>query len=319
MTPDSSGASGLNFALSGEPRISNDTISFMLNRPLDVILRNMAVPLLDIGQGATYDTYGNMLPAIADHPVYIPDTTPPTLDSAAYWNETLELAFSEPLNGTTILPERMRVLDGDSGQPGISLSGIPFEVLTAIPAQPGDAPAGEPAGTALTFRMNSTIQNVIGNMTAPAVSIAEAAVHDMSGNPIQPATIPVDMSDTAPPTMDSAAYHIETGQLNVTFSEPLNHTATDHTLLELLGPSANVTLAYVGELTSVNATISATLNATHIETLGGMPSAVSARLAAVHDMSGNPIQPATIPASVLEPDTIPPPYPRRRMTQCHTR
>ena len=151
------------FALSGQPEITNgNTTTFTLDPDQDAILRNMTSPLLDIEEGAVYGMDGNPIPSIRGHPIDIPDTTPPTLDSAAYWNGTLELAFSEPLNGTTILPERMRVLDGDSGQPGIHLSGIPFGVLTAIPAQPGDAPAGEPAVTALAFRMNSTIQHVIG-------------------------------------------------------------------------------------------------------------------------------------------------------------
>ena len=296
------------FALSGQPEITNgNTTTFTLDPDQDAILRNMTSPLLDIEEGAVYDTDGNPIPTIIGHPIDIPDTIPPTLDSAAYLDGTLELAFSEPLNGTTILPERMRVLDEDSGQPGIHLSGIPFGALAAIPAevQPGDAPAGEPAGTTLTFWMNSTIQNAIGNMTAPVVSIAEAAVYDTAGNHIEPATVPVDLPDKTPPEMDSAAYHTATNQLAITFSEPLNHTATDYALLSLVGPLANVTLAQVGGPTSsVNATIAASLNATHIETLGGIPSAIAAKLAAVYDTAGNPIAHTTIP--ITTPDTTPP-------------
>ena len=179
------GASGMNFALSGEPRISNDTITFVLNRPLDVILRDMAVPLLDIGQGATYDTYGNTLPAIAGHQIYIPDTFPPTLDSAVYRAGSLELTFSEPLNAT-VLSDRIQVRNGGSGQQGISLSNIPFGMLTSIPAEVSslNIPAPVPSGTVLTFWPNSTIHHTIQNMTAPTILMFEAAVADLAGNPI---------------------------------------------------------------------------------------------------------------------------------------
>ena len=57
---------------------------------------------------------------------------------------------------------------------------------------------------------------------------------------------------------------------------------------------------------AINATISTSLNATHIEMLGGIPSAAAAKLAAVHDVAGNPIEPATIPIDVSNATNHPP-------------
>ena len=276
------------FALSGQPEITNgNTTTFTLDPDRDAILRNMTSPLLDIEEGAVYGMDGNPIPDIRGHPIDIPDITPPILDSATYHTETgqLDITFTEPLNHTATDHTLLELLGPSSN---LTLAHI-----------------GEPAAVngTISAHLNATHLEALGGIPS-SVSAAQAAVHDTAGNPIQPATIPVD-SDTAP-EMDSATYHTETGQLDITFTEPLNHTATDHTLLELLGPSSNLTLAHIGEPAAVNGTISAHLNATHLEALGGTPLAVSAEQAAVYDTAGNPIRPATIPVSVLGPDDTPP-------------
>ena len=159
-----------------------------------------------------------------------------------------------------------------------------------------------PLEETLTIVLNRT--HLDGTGYPQHILIPSGAVVDMAGNPIIAVTVPVTIPDTVPPGMVSATYHISTGLLEMAFSEPLDHAVTDYTLLSLVGPSANLTLAHVDRPAAAGGTIEVQLNATHLETLGGVPSAVSVRMAAVYDAAGNPVQVAIHPVTI--PDVVPP-------------
>ena len=253
------------------------------------LVEGAAEPVLDMDSGAVYGPAGSPSEPLLGYPIAVPDVTPPavrsvTFDPAASW---LVITFTEAINHD--LTDRT----------GMTMRGS-LANLTLPDAGGRPSPAD-----ALAVPLNRTHLDTLGG--APThLDIAAGAVSDAAGNPIITATIQVTTPDTVPPEVTSATYHDGTGRLAITFSEPLDHAATDYALLSLAGPSANLTLAHIDRSAAAGGTIEVRLNATHLETLGGTPSAVSVRMAAVYDAAGNPVRPATIRIDVANPANRPP-------------
>ena len=149
--------------------------------------------------------------------------------------------------------------------------------------------------------------------------------------------------DSVPPTISSATYEPWVGLLTISFSEPLNHTATIypdiavagpvhrdamrialliaflHPDIVVVGPGHLNTLDETAIRTTSNMTIKATLDAAQIEAVGSAPMLYMME-GAVRDVQDNPIEevrglsvdvlaadpPGTTPPGTTPPGTTPP-------------
>ena len=200
--------------------------------------------------------------------------------SAAYHPHvgTVTVVFDGQL-GPAVHADRLLVREAGGEETGLSLSG---------------RPAVE--GAVLTIALNAGRSGTIGTMASPVLDIGEGAVYDMYGNPVRAAAgLTVEVPDTTPPEIVSATYDNSTGRLSMIFSEPLNHTATDHSGLAVLGSSGNITLAAVADgVVLDDDAIAATLGPDQRGMVGASP-ALRVSGGAVADGSGNQIEPVTVP------------------------
>ena len=258
-----------------------------LDPEVAALVEGAAEPVLDIDPGAVYGLAGNPAGSVLGYPITVPDVTPPEVASAVFETDPslLSITFSEPLNHTATNYDAVTIL-GESAN--VTLAHI--DQPTAVNGTIG-------------VHLNATHLETLGG--APIhLDVAADAVSDMAGNPIIAATVPVTTPDVTPPEVSSATFETDTGLLAITFTETINHTATNYDAVTLLGASSNITLDRIDGLAATNGTISAALNATHLETLGGAPIHLDVAADAVSDMAGNHIAAATVP--VTTPDVTPP-------------
>ena len=204
--------------------------------------------------------------------------------SAAYRPLTgsVTVTFDAPL-GPAVHVDRLHVREAGRGDTGVvALSGRPTV-----------------EGAVLTVALDAGRAGSIGAMASPWIDVGGGAVQDIYGNPVPAAAgLPLDVPDTVPPVLDSATYHRYTGLLSVSFSEPLNHTATDYPGLAIIGPSGNLTLADAADrATPDGGTIAATLDQTR-RGMVGPGSALKVSGGAITDESGNRIEPVTVPITL---------------------
>ena len=222
------------------------------------------------------------------------DSVPPTVSSAIWApaDRTITLVFSEPLDHTA------------TDYPGIILLGESAN-LTLADAAPGTA-----AGRTISATLGPEQEAALG--MPEAVLLYEGSVRDTSANPLPPTHLEVTLPDSVPPTVSSATYEPGSGLLTISFSEPLNHTATIYQDIAVAGPihgdalRISILLAfiypdiviadpvrlytldeiYIGAASDM--TIQATLDTAQIEAVGSAPMLYMME-GAVVDISGNPI------------------------------
>ena len=208
---------------------------------------------------------------------------PPVPVSAAYHPLTgsVTVTFDAPL-GPAVHVDRLHVREAGRGDAGVALSGMP-----AV------------EGAVLAVTLDAGRAGFVGAMASPLLDVGGGAVQDMYGNPVPAAAgLPLDVPDAVPPVLDSATYHNSTGLLSVSFSEPIDHAATDYPGLAVIGPSGNLTLAdAASRATPDGGTITATLDQTR-RGMVGPGSALKVSGGAVADGSGNRIEPATVPITL---------------------
>ena len=208
---------------------------------------------------------------------------PPAPVSAAYHPlaGSITVTFDATL-GPAVHVDRLHVREAGQGDIGVALSGRPTV-----------------EGAVLTVALDAGRAGSIGAMASPRLDVGGGAVQDMYGNPVPAAAgLPLDVPDTVPPVLDSATYHNSTGLLSVSFSEPLNHAATDYPGLAVIGPSGNLTLAdAANRATPDSETIAATLDQAQ-RGMVGPDSILKVSGGAVADESGNRIEPATVPITL---------------------
>ena len=209
---------------------------------------------------------------------------PPAPVSAAYRPPagSITVTFDAAL-GPAVHVDRLHVREAGRGDTGVvALSGRPTV-----------------EGAVLTVALDAGQAGSIGVMASPRLDVGGGAVQDMYGNPVPAAAgLPLDVPDTVPPVLDSATYHNSTGLLSVSFSEPLDHAATDYPGLAIIGPSGNLTLADAADrATPDGETIAATLDQTQ-RGMVGPDSTLKVSGGAVADESGNRIEPATVPITL---------------------
>ena len=245
---------------------------------------------LTVSTGAVSDIAGNDI-VQATLAVDVTDGIPPTLSSAAYNTGTgiLNITFSEPLSGTTIRYDRLHIRDTGQSSGGLSLDTVATRIV-------------DPSSTTITLTLSAAQRQTVNDMVAPQLDIEAGAVSDTAGNGILAAP---DQDIAIPPVLVSSSYNIDTGILSITFSKPLNHTATDYSGLAITGQMANVTLDQVATKTAGISTIWATLDAAQMATAGAAPTLVISE-GAVSDIAGNGIArtTGTIVVTMLGPPIV---------------
>ena len=215
------------------------------------------------------------------------DTVPPALSSAAWMpaNRTIVMVFSEPLeHAATIYPE-MTIL-GESAN------------LTLA-----DVSSRTAAGGTIEATLSLAQEAALG--VPEAVQLSEGAVRDVSGNPVPPTSLAVTLDDLVPPAISSAIYELGTGLLTISFSEPLNHTATIYRDIAVAGPVHRYTLEEISVGTALGTTIEATLDAAQVEAVGSAPVLYVVE-GAVRDIWDNPIGLVDgLAVTVLDPGDAP--------------
>ena len=243
------------------------------------------------------------------------DSVPPTIFSAIWApaNRTITLVFSEPLDHAA------------TDYPGIILLGESVNLTLA------DVAPRMAAGRTIAATLSPAQEAALG--IPGTVRLREGAVVDMSDNPISPTSLEVTLPDSVPPTISSATYEPGSGLLTISFSEPLNHTATIYPDIAVAGPIHGDALRVAVRLAFIypdivvadpvhlylldeiytgaasDMTIQATLDAAQIEAVGLAPMLYMME-GAVRDTSGNPIGAVRgLDVDVLAadaPDTTPP-------------
>ena len=243
------------------------------------------------------------------------DSIPPAISSATWTpaNRTISLVFGEPLDHTA------------TDYTGIDILGESANLTLA------DISSKTAAGRTIIATLSPAQEATLG--VPGMVRLYEGSVRDVSGNPIFQIELAVTLPDSIPPTISSATYAPGTGLLTITFSEPLNHTATTYPDIAVAGPihgdamrismllafmypdiavAGPVHLYTLDEIsvgTASDMTIEATLDATQVEAVGSAPM-LYVMEGAVRDIPGNPIGAVRgLDVDVLAadaPDIIPP-------------
>ena len=289
----------------GGVTLSNGTITANGTNSLTITLSNsnrtavagLTTPQLDIDAGAVSDTSGNQIAAAADQTITINDTTKPTFSSAAYTTGSGQLAitFSEPLDSAKHVATKLHIRESGSNMGGVTLSN---GTITAN-------------GTnSLTITLSNSNRTAVAGLTTPQLDIDAGAVSDTSGNQIAAAADQtITINDTTKPTFSSAAYTTGSGQLAITFSEPLDsakHVATKLHIRESGSNMGGVTLSN-GTITA-NGTNSLTItlsNSNRTAVAGLTTPQLDIDAGAVSDRAGNAIS-AISDRTVTVQDTIPP-------------
>lgn len=183
-----------------------------------------------VSEGAVADPSNNGIAQTATS-VDMTDGIPPLVVSSSYNIDTgiMNITFSEPLDPTTIHYDRLHIRDAGRSSGGLSLGDVTTRALDS-------------SMTLITLTLSSTQLVDVNAMATPQLDVEADAVADPTGNGIAAAPDQdITIIDDTPPVLLSSSYNVDTGILSITFSEPLNHAATDYTLLSLLGPSANIT------------------------------------------------------------------------------
>ena len=280
-------SSNITLAQIGGPAAAGQEIAVALNAThLDILGGPPAS--LAIKGGAVSDGAGNQIGEVTVL-IISQDTTPPHVSSASFQPDAglLEMVFTEAIDHTATNHDAVTILGESANLTLAETEWLPlWETLTVV--------------------LNRTNLQEMG---APRhVSFPSGSVTDAAGNPIATVTVPVTTPDTVPPEVTSVTYHDPTGRLTVTFSEPLDHTATNYDAMTILGASSNITLAQIGGPAAAGQEIAVALNATHLDILGGPPASLAIKGGAVSDGAGNPAQAGTHPvATTNTPSTNRPP------------
>ena len=292
---------------SGGVTLSNGTITTNGTNSLTITLSNsdrttvagLTTPQLDIEAGAVSDTSGNQIAAAADQAITINDTIRPTFSSAAYATGSGELAitFSEPLDSSKHVATKIHVRESGSNSGGVTLSNGTITTNGT---------------SSLTITLSNSDRTTVAGLTTPQLDIEAGAVSDTSGNQIAAAADQaITINDTIRPTFSSAAYATGSGELAITFSEPLDsskHVATKIHVRESGSNSGGVTLSNGTITTNGTSSLTITLSNSDRTTVAGLTTPqLDIEAGAVSDTSGNQIAAAADQAITIN-DTIRPTF-----------
>ena len=290
----------------GGVTLSNGTITTNGTNSLTITLSNsdrttvagLTTPQLDIEAGAVSDTSGNQIAAAADQAITVHDTLKPTFSSASYKTGSGELAitFSEPLDSSKHVATKLHVRESGSNSGGVTLSNGTITTNGT---------------SSLTITLSNSDRTTVAGLTTPQLDIDAGAVSDTSGNVISAAADQaITVIDTMRPTLSSASYTTGSGQLTITFSEPLDsskHVATKLHVRESGSNTGGVTLSNGTITTNGTNSLTITLSNSDRTTVAGLTTPqLDIEAGAVQDMAGNLIDathdyPLDVKAASLPP------------------
>ena len=219
----------------------------------------VGTPQLDIDEGAVTDTSNNQIVASTDNLISVTDGIAPVFVSAQYTTGSgiLNMTFSEPISDNVTL-SGLHVRESGLSSGGVTLT---------------DASSQSVSGSTLTVTLSASQRDTANALGTLQLDIDTGAVSDTSGNPIATtADLPVTVMDTILPVLDSAAYHIITGILNMTFSEPIsdNVTLSGLHVRESGQSSGGVTLTDASSQSVSGSTLTVTLSASQRDTANAL-------------------------------------------------
>ena len=190
------------------------------------------------------------------------------------------MTFSEQIS-TTVDLSKLHVRESGQSSGGVTLTGVSSLSIS---------------NSTLSVTLSAAQKSTVNSMTTPQLDIDIGAVSDISNNGITAAIDrPLTVSDTAPPILDSAAYHTTTGILSLTFSEQIS-TTVDLSKLHVRESgqsSGGVTLTGASAHSVSGSTLTVTLSATQQSAVSAMMTPqLDIDAGAVSDTAGNPIAPA---------------------------
>ena len=269
-----------------------DSLAFSLSNADQDAVKQLTAPVqLDIDAGAVSDMAGNAIAAAADQTITILDGTKPTFSSAVYetGSGVLNVTFSEVLDPSKHAPSKFHVRESGNSTGGVTMS---------------DGTITHNGTNYLAFTLNSTAKGIVDAMASPQLHMDAGAVSDVYGNAIAAAlNQTVTTADVTSPTFASAVYLTGSGQLNITFSEPLDaskHVASKFHVREFNQNSGGVTMPN-GAIT-YNGTdyLTFTLGAADRDSVRGMAvPELHVDAGAVSDTAGNPVA-----AAAKQPITV---------------
>eukprot|EP00730_Choanoeca_flexa_P018630 TRINITY_DN9069_c0_g1_i2.p1 TRINITY_DN9069_c0_g1~~TRINITY_DN9069_c0_g1_i2.p1 ORF type:complete len:1518 (+),score=234.62 TRINITY_DN9069_c0_g1_i2:202-4554(+) len=210
---------------------------------------------IQVSNATATDVFGNELqPSILQASVHVPDATAPELRSfdfslnAAYYNESIgatigsaliTLTFSETININSINTDQI-ALTGDDNH--VSLTGL-------------ESTVSRRNGTSISFKMLNQDVNILkaalesfSNDTL-MISLSEAAIEDMAGNPIQPTQMAVARyeADRTPPVLLAFQIDVDRAVLSMIFDETVDGQSLEPVEITLVDgvvvDKANLTLS----------------------------------------------------------------------------
>ena len=204
------------------PKHRINSLSVTLNASQNDAFGNLTAPQLDIDAGAVSDESDNSIAATTDRPIIQDNRTLPLVVSVEYDTnlEMLSITFDEPVH----TPDYSGLRIHESGVP---IGGIQFDEI----------PRRHQAGTMMHVILNASLVGEFNAMSEPHLAIDQDAVRDYSDNEITGTIkIPITINDTTrpsveyaayklkhviEPTITSAVYHPEFGNMTLMFNEPV--------------------------------------------------------------------------------------------------
>ena len=240
--------------------VSSSTLTVTLSASQrDTANAIVGTPQLDIDEGAVTDTSNNQIVASTDNLISVTDGIAPVFVSAQYTTGSgiLNMTFSEPISDNVTL-SGLHVRESGQSSGGVTLT---------------DASSQSVSGSTLAVTLSASQRDTANALGTLQLDIDAGAVSDTSDNPIATtADLPVTVMDTILPVLDSAAYHIITGILNMTFSEPISDTVTLSGLhvRESGLSSGGVTLTDASSQSVSGSTLTVTLSASQRDTANAL-------------------------------------------------
>ena len=225
------------------------------------------------------------------------DLVRPNVSSAAYQNATgvLTVVFSEALDPSKHVPSKFHVRESGNNAGGVTMSN---GTITAN-------------GTNyLAFTLNSTAKAIVDAMASPRIHVDAGAVSDAYGNAIVAAlNQTVTTADTIRPTFVSAVYLTGSGQLTITFSEPLDaskHVPSKFHIREFNQNAGGITIPNGTITANGTDSLTFTLDANDRDAVSGMAvPELHIDAGAVSDAAGNPAAAAAKQAITVRDTTKP--------------
>ncbi len=265
--------------------LDTETLSLTLVESQLTQIIPMDTPQLDISSGAVSDIHGNQIGDSPDNPITVTADDPgPSFESATLDENTgaMTITFSETVDVSATSLSLLYVSDINQADT-VPLTGAEFDFASA------DVET-------LSLTLTGSQIRQITPMDIPQLDIAAGAVSDLLGNQIDDSLDnPITITVTERPTFESATLDENTGAMTITFSETVDVSTANLSLLYISDINEADTVPLAGaefDFASADVeTLSLTLAESQIQqvTPMGTPQ-LDITAGAVSDLLGNQIE-----------------------------